>query len=301
MVLRSSAPRLVVIDDNRLRQASVASFIANWAADRSFEVRQIRTADVLTEFQENVDFGLVLLSVGSGSVRTAEISSVVRILTALAPMAPVIVISDNAAPDEIIAAYQMKCRGYVPTDMEPTLAIQVLGFILDGGTYFPPEALQLATKPRGHGPAETPDDGRKQTSNGPAPKSGSGGREARPTPRLEAAGESRGHMDVGSNDGRESSVPRHDDCGASHACVDDGSLTPRQIQVLNSLVRGQRNKLIARELGMTEGTVKVHVRQIMRKLGATNRTQVAVLASTKAGLADDDEIPPASIIATGRH
>jgi hypothetical protein len=37
------------------------------------------------------------------------------------------------------------------------------------------------------------------------------------------------------------------------------------------------NKLIARQLGMREGTVKVHVRQIMRKFGVTNRTQVAVV------------------------
>ena len=54
------------------------------------------------------------------------------------------------------------------------------------------------------------------------------------------------------------------------------SLTARQRAVLELLSRGDTNKVIARRLGMTEGTVKVHVRQIMRKLGVTNRTQVAV-------------------------
>jgi DNA-binding NarL/FixJ family response regulator len=38
---------------------------------------------------------------------------------------------------------------------------------------------------------------------------------------------------------------------------------------------GKANKIIAHELGMCEGTVKVHVRNIMRKVGATNRTQAA--------------------------
>ncbi|SKA32871.1 LuxR C-terminal-related transcriptional regulator [Consotaella salsifontis] len=55
-------------------------------------------------------------------------------------------------------------------------------------------------------------------------------------------------------------------------------LTQRQRDVLALLQLGQSNKLIARELDMQESTVKVHVRQIMRKLGAANRTQVALLA-----------------------
>jgi hypothetical protein len=44
------------------------------------------------------------------------------------------------------------------------------------------------------------------------------------------------------------------------------------------LCQGDPNKVIARKLGMTETTVKVHVREIMRKLGVVNRTQVAIVA-----------------------
>ncbi|HEX4171955.1 MAG TPA: response regulator transcription factor [Acetobacteraceae bacterium] len=50
-------------------------------------------------------------------------------------------------------------------------------------------------------------------------------------------------------------------------------LTPRQMTVLSHLRQGKANKIIAFELGMTESTVKVHIRNIMRKMGATNRTQ----------------------------
>jgi DNA-binding NarL/FixJ family response regulator len=56
-------------------------------------------------------------------------------------------------------------------------------------------------------------------------------------------------------------------------------LTPRQREVLERLRRGMPNKLIAYELQMQEGTVKVHVRHIMKKLKATNRTQAALLAT----------------------
>jgi len=56
-------------------------------------------------------------------------------------------------------------------------------------------------------------------------------------------------------------------------------LTPRQSQVLELLREGKPNKIIAYELAMRESTVKVHVRQIMRKLQASNRTEAAFLAS----------------------
>ena len=56
------------------------------------------------------------------------------------------------------------------------------------------------------------------------------------------------------------------------------ALTPREQAVLQVLRQGKSNKHIARELDMREATVKVHVRHIMRKLGAANRTQVALLA-----------------------
>jgi DNA-binding NarL/FixJ family response regulator len=53
--------------------------------------------------------------------------------------------------------------------------------------------------------------------------------------------------------------------------------TQRQSQILDCLRRGMANKLIAYELNMCESTVKVHIRNIMKKLNATNRTQVAYL------------------------
>ncbi len=51
--------------------------------------------------------------------------------------------------------------------------------------------------------------------------------------------------------------------------------TPRQTAVLQYLRQGKANKIIAYELDMSESTVKVHVRNIMRKMKAVNRTEVA--------------------------
>ncbi|MEZ5856456.1 MAG: response regulator transcription factor [Hyphomicrobiaceae bacterium] len=57
------------------------------------------------------------------------------------------------------------------------------------------------------------------------------------------------------------------------------SLTAKQMAVVEAIRRGKANKVIAYELNMCESTVKVHVRTIMRKLKATNRTQVAYIAN----------------------
>ena len=60
---------------------------------------------------------------------------------------------------------------------------------------------------------------------------------------------------------------------------DNELFTSRQIAVIKALRMGKANKVIAYELNMCESTVKVHVRNIMRKLKARNRTQVAFLAN----------------------
>ena len=60
-------------------------------------------------------------------------------------------------------------------------------------------------------------------------------------------------------------------------------LTQRQREILALLLEGQSNKEMARALGILEGTIKVHLRSIMQRLGVRNRTQLALMAA-KAGL-----------------
>jgi DNA-binding NarL/FixJ family response regulator len=81
-------------------------------------------------------------------------------------------------------------------------------------------------------------------------------------------------------------------------CPHIHDLTVRQKAVLEPLSRGESNKAIARRLGLREGTVKVHVRQIMRKFGVSNRTQVAIVCANegnqKLATADSDGFSPAA-------
>jgi DNA-binding NarL/FixJ family response regulator len=62
-------------------------------------------------------------------------------------------------------------------------------------------------------------------------------------------------------------------------------LTQRQLDVLRCLQEGKSNKQIAYDLGLSEGTVKIHVTAIFKSLGVKNRTQ-AVISATKSAAAE---------------
>jgi two-component system nitrate/nitrite response regulator NarL len=75
------------------------------------------------------------------------------------------------------------------------------------------------------------------------------------------------------------------------------NLTDRERQILECLLRGNSNKLIARMLDITEGTVKVHLKTLMKKISAINRTQAALWARSH-GIGDDREPLDASQAST---
>ncbi|MEA5163498.1 response regulator transcription factor [Cereibacter johrii] len=63
------------------------------------------------------------------------------------------------------------------------------------------------------------------------------------------------------------------------ALTDGKDLTPKELDILRCLTNGLMNKEIARNLGISEVTVKMHVRSICAKLNVRNRTQAAMLGS----------------------
>jgi DNA-binding NarL/FixJ family response regulator len=70
---------------------------------------------------------------------------------------------------------------------------------------------------------------------------------------------------------------------AAHTTARELGLTARQAQVLALILQGKPNKVICRELGLAEGTVKIHVAAILRALNVSTRTQ-AVIEASRLGL-----------------
>jgi two-component system nitrate/nitrite response regulator NarL len=75
---------------------------------------------------------------------------------------------------------------------------------------------------------------------------------------------------------------------ASSAAETANRLSTREAQILRHLTQGASNKLIARELGLAEATIKVHLKAILRKAKVANRTQAAMWAQQHMNPAAND-------------
>jgi two-component system nitrate/nitrite response regulator NarL len=72
-------------------------------------------------------------------------------------------------------------------------------------------------------------------------------------------------------DGCELRIPNNGETVAA-------DLSPREKRILSCLAHGRPNKVIANELNITEGTVKVHIKAVFKKIHARNRTEAAIWA-----------------------
>ncbi len=66
------------------------------------------------------------------------------------------------------------------------------------------------------------------------------------------------------------------------------NLSSREVQILRRLMEGESNKVIARKLDIAEATIKVHIKSILRKVQAKNRTQAALWATAHLSTAPDN-------------
>lgn len=79
----------------------------------------------------------------------------------------------------------------------------------------------------------------------------------------------------------EANSTSHNDCpGDAESAEPPKGLSVRETVILRCLMEGDSNKLIARKFDITEATVKVHVKAILRKIRAKNRTQAAIWAAS---------------------
>jgi DNA-binding NarL/FixJ family response regulator len=226
-------PSIVVIDSKKLRQAGIVHLLGAWADAKGWTVRAVASDSRLDEQRTNASCEMVIFSVGSESVAHPQQQALIRSVRAHMPQAALVVISDREEAKEVCAAFDEGAAGFMPTSIDPSVALQALAFIKCGGSFFPPSALAKACS----------------------------------RPEMPSV---RGHVAV---NGSERAIHLFDE---SRGCP--AKLSAKQEEVFRLLRQGPSNKAIARQLGVSEATVKVHIRGIMRKFGVANRTQVAVAA-----------------------
>jgi len=237
----SGKPFVAIVDIKNLRRASITSLLEPWANSESLRLTSFAPDQAREVLQAEPNFRMLIFSIGGESIAERENLRQLRELHEFATTAPLVIMSDRENAQDVAAAISAEAKGFIHSGITSALAYQALSFILNGGTYFPTVTVQSL---------ET---GGKQADNS----------------HKELRSESESKNQNGTN-GVGSADSRHD------SGYQSANLTSRQREVLEHVRRGESNKLIARQLGMTEGTVKVHIRQMMRKFHVSNRTQLAV-------------------------
>ncbi|MCC2981314.1 MULTISPECIES: LuxR C-terminal-related transcriptional regulator [unclassified Sphingomonas] len=78
----------------------------------------------------------------------------------------------------------------------------------------------------------------------------------------------------------------------SYGSLDGANLSSRELEILACLIQGDANKVISRRLQISDATVKVHIKAILRKLRVSNRTQAAIWAVSRGVTLDKAEVLP---------
>ena len=156
------------------------------------------------------------------------------------PAVPVVVVSASDRTSDVIRAVDAGAMGFVPKRASTETLHEALNMVMSGGIYVPP--MTMGSEP-----------------SVPASKL-----EGDTVPSV---------LRVVREQAQDSGFPT----GAVR--MSELGLTPRQTEVLGLLLKGQPNKLIARELNLSVETVKDHVAAVLRTLGVSSRTQAVIAVS----------------------
>jgi DNA-binding NarL/FixJ family response regulator len=210
----------------------------------------IDVAATLREALEAASLGCHDLVLLDWHLPDAEGADAVRRLQSAGCVARIVVLSGDASADHITKALGAGAAGFIPKTYSFELLIAALGLVLQGGVFLPPEVLGHALPPM------------------PAPRASAG-------PEAELPGGAYA----------QAAAPTAA-VAPPYTLVDlqtrFPSLTTRQLDVYRAATRGLSNKLIARELGIAESTVKTHLSVVFAELGVSNRTQAVLQASREA-------------------
>ncbi len=129
----------LLIDPLKLRRAQIAAFLKTWADAACLTI--IEADRVPSQLEQPEKIKIAIMNTGAlGLHQTIWQTSLAESRQYL-PNAPVVIISDcNDAPS-IVSAFRSGARGFIPSVTEPEIALQALTFILGGGTYYPPSAI----------------------------------------------------------------------------------------------------------------------------------------------------------------
>ncbi|MFM0737644.1 response regulator transcription factor [Paraburkholderia xenovorans] len=231
--------KFLVADDHELIRQGVKSLLRGLDPDAQFDEAD-SWETLAAAARPDADHDLAIVDLHMPGMSGA--SSLDMLLKAN-PALPVVVLSAEESPDEMRAVLAAGALGFVPKRQPASVMLKAIELVLSGGAYVPMEALSLL------GSRDTQANPTRAAASAPGD---SGAAPAEPGAQIHALQPHQQHLLE--------------------------NLSPRQQDIMRLVHRGWTNKMIARELGVAEGTVKVHLSVIFRALGVHNRsTAIAVI------------------------
>jgi DNA-binding NarL/FixJ family response regulator len=233
--------KFLVADDHELIRQGVKGLLRGLDPDAQFdEADSWETLAAAARPDANHDLAIVDLHMPG-----MEGAGSLEMLLKANPALPVVVLSAEESPDEMRAVLAAGALGFVPKRQPASVMLKAIELVLSGGAYVPMEALSLLG---------TRDAQATATAGAPAGPDTSVAVATPPAPER---------------------LPQTLQPHQQHLLE---NLSPRQQDIMRLVHRGWTNKMIARELGVAEGTIKVHLSVIFRALGVHNRSMaIAVI------------------------
>jgi len=244
----------VVIDEHSLFRESLRRLLSTTCFRVAVALREVGELKMLS-----LKSSSAVLVLTGGRMSGAKESSVrdVKLIKQKHPLARVMVLGERCDLNEVLATFRAGADGYVLKTITSEALTKSLDLLMRGETVLQSSILSTALVDRG-GEIGSP----SEVLAAHAPVAA----EAAPPKTVQDAGISE-LCDVVSpseRDLRGGALPL--------------TLTDRETAILTCLTEGQSNKRIARRFGVAEATVKVHIKAILRKIRAKNRTQAAIWA-----------------------
>lgn len=236
---------ILVVDDEMLVRECLIE-----AMKSAFSQTLILGAGSLSELAHplGMDVALVIFKVKSQPVLRERMAYDIKTLAEYFPQAPVVVIASCDDPADIEIAIASGAQGVIPVTASLKIAVAAVQLVMAGGNYFP-----------------------RQINEGSQLREG--------MLRSPYFAEFHGALSLSQKRPQQSRDLSGDDAATGSGAIGLMSiLTAREAQVLAALQKGYPNKWIAHHLNLSENTVKAHIRKIMRKLHATNRTEAVILS-----------------------
>ena len=244
--------KVLLVDDHPLILSALQTMIHR--LDPAVTVLSAENAvDGFELLAQQPDVGLVLLDLDLGD--EVDGFTVLAEMRHRHPSLPVVVLSAAERLADMVRAVDMGAMGFLPKRSPIKDLFDALALVVSGGVYIP-QALTGQVKPPGAKPA-----GAAAAADAMA-KPGAG------------------WANAGALDSKLALLrPMADPGPAALHSLSELGLTRRQAEVLDWLLKGLSNKLIARELNLSVDTVKDHVAAVLRALGVTSRTQAVLRVS----------------------